>query len=247
MTFTAGILIIGDEILSGRTLDTNTQTIAKALFEKGIDLYEVRTVRDDEEDIVEAVNALRSKYTYVFTTGGIGSTHDDITPQAMAKAFNKSLVQHPDILKSIYDHYKEFTNEYRIQMAMVPEGCHLILNSVSHVPSFYMENVFVMAGMPSVLKAMVEYVMTILKDGIPTEAVSITSEVLEGIMAGSLKDIQEQHLNVSIGSYPFYTPPLMGSTIVLKSRDRDALQKASHQVYDMLKAHGGNPEIKQGF
>lgn len=244
-TLTAAIIVIGDEILSGRTHDTNVNYIAKRLVSCGIDLKEVRIIPDDESEIIDAVNTLRHKYTYVFTTGGIGYTHDDITASSIAKAFGRKSVVHLESEKMIQDFYGDRINDARLSMAMMPENVELILNPISGAPSFYIENVFVMAGMPSVMYGMFEFVVTRLKKGVVVLSNTLKSSVVEGMMAPELFNIQNKYKTVSIGSYPFYNPPNVGTSIVLKSRDNKALSNATKDVYFMLKKH--NVEIDTDF
>lgn len=241
---TAAILIIGDEILSGRTQDTNVRFIAKRLVDLGIDLKEVRVIPDDEKEIIEAVNCLRQKYSYLFTTGGIGGTHDDITVESIAKAFNRPLIEHKEVTKAIIEHYKDQITDTRMSLALMPENVKLIQNPVSGVPTFFIENVFVLAGMPSVMVGMFDFVENHLQKGQKTFSNTITSSIVEGVMGGKLEDIQLLFTNVSIGSYPFYDYPKIGSSIVVKSKNIEDLKKASKMVYDMLVSFGGTPELQ---
>jgi molybdenum cofactor synthesis domain-containing protein len=241
---TAAIIIIGDEILSGRTQDTNVQFIAKRFENLGIELKEVRIIPDDEETIISAVNLARAKYTYVITTGGIGATHDDITVAAIAKAFDRPLVVNEEAHKAILEFYGDRINDIRLRMAKMPEGVNLIQNPVSGVPTFYIENVFVLAGMPSVMRGMFDFVENILETGPKVLTNTLTSSVVEGIMAKDLESIQQNFKDVSIGSYPFYDYPNIGASIVLRSKDEGLLKKASKVVYDMLLSHNGKPELQ---
>jgi molybdenum cofactor synthesis domain-containing protein len=238
---TAGLLVIGDEILSGRTKDLNIYAIANFCTEHGLDLQEVRVISDQEDAIIKAVNVLRTAYTYVFTTGGIGATHDDITPAAIAKAFDRPYVVNETASNLIKQHYGDRLTETRLMMAYMPENVGLIDNPVSFVPSFYIENVFVLAGMPSVMNGMLKSVETKIKKGKKKLSNSLTSNVLEGNIGLELSLIQESFSTVSIGSYPFYDPPKIGTTIVIRSRDEDLLKLASSRVYDLLVKNGGNP------
>lgn len=240
---TAAILIIGDEILSGRTQDTNVRTIAHFLNDLGIDLKEVRIVPDQKEEIIEAVNVLRHKYSYLFTTGGIGSTHDDITIPCIAEAFDTPLVMNEEATKIIQEHYGDHLNDIRLSMAYMPANALLIHNPVSKVPSFYIENVFVLAGMPSVMKGMLEFVKSCLESGPKVFVNTLTSSVVEGVLAKELESIQQQYSDVTIGSYPFYNYPDIGTSIVLRSRNVDALVDASKKVYQMQIDFGGHPKL----
>lgn len=233
---TAAVLLIGDEILSGRTKDRNLGFIADYLFALGIDLKEARVVADVEEEIVAAVNALRARYSYVFTTGGIGPTHDDITAEAMAKAFGVAIDHHPDAVATLTAYFKEIgrePNEARMRMARVPKGATLIDNPVSKAPGFQIGNVFVMAGVPKIMQAMLEQVMPRLAKGVPMQSRVI--EVLggEGDLAKPLGEIQSRYPTVIIGSYPFQSVAGFAANLVLRSRDFPALDAAEAEVKAM--------------
>ncbi len=230
---TAGVLLIGDEVLSGRTKDKNLGFIADYLTSLGIDLKEARVVADEQSAIVSAVNALRQMYTYVFTTGGIGPTHDDITADAIAVAFGVGISHHAEAVKILTEHFIAIgrePNEARMRMARVPNGGELIYNPVSKAPGFRMENVFVMAGVPKVMNAMMDEIAPTLARGVPM--VSRTIEFLggEGDVAKPLQDVQEHFPEVIIGSYPFETPLGFATNLVLRSRDIEALAKAFDDV-----------------
>jgi len=203
---TAAIVIIGDEILSGRTQDTNTRAIACFLAPLGIDLKEVRVVGDVEDEIVAALNALRFRYSYVFTTGGIGPTHDDITADAVAKAFGVGIDYHPEamaLIEARFDKNPADLNRARKRMARVPLGADLIKNRVSAAPGFQVGNVFVMAGVPSIMQAMLEDVAPRLARGQPLVVATVSAPLAEGAVAGPLAQLQKACPSVSIGSYPF--------------------------------------------
>jgi molybdenum cofactor synthesis domain-containing protein len=236
-TVTAAVLIIGDEILSGRTQDTNLGYLAKLLGTLGIDLREARVVPDVEEEIVAAVNTLRSRYTYVFTTGGIGPTHDDITADAIAKAFGVGIDYHPEALAMLAARYQpgEF-NEMRKRMARVPDGATLIKNSVSTAPGFQIENVFVMAGVPMIMRAMMEDVAPRLARGTVVSVVTITAKIAEGRIAAPLAQIQSEHRSVAIGSYPFYAPEGYGVQLVVRGRMATEVEAAALAIERMLAA-----------
>jgi len=225
---TAAILVIGDEILSGRTKDKNIGYIADYLAQIGIDLREVRIVPDVEDDIVEAVNALRHRYTYVFTTGGIGPTHDDITADAVAKAFGVPIVEDPRAIALLLERIKpEDLNAARRRMARIPQGGELVENKISKAPGFMIGNVVVMAGVPSIMQAMLDGVAPRLKTGAKMLVESVEAGNLpEGLYAADLADIAERHAGVSIGSYPAFVDGRFRNQIVLRSKDEAALAAA---------------------
>lgn len=223
---TAAILLIGDEILSGRTQDTNGNYLAKRLTENGIDLCEIRVVSDDQGDIVAAVNALRSRYDYVFTSGGIGPTHDDITADAIAAAFNVGIGIRADaraVLASHYDDPDTALNPMRLRMARIPDGAALIENPVSKAPGFQLENVFVMAGVPAVFTAMVTSILPDLTGGDPVQSISVRIDRPEGEVAEPLAAIAARFPEASIGSYPFARDGKFGSNLVARATDTSLL------------------------
>jgi molybdenum cofactor synthesis domain-containing protein len=226
---TAAVLLIGDEVLSGRTKDKNLGFIADYLTALGIDLKEARVVADDEADIIAAVNALRARYTYVFTTGGIGPTHDDITSDCMAKAFGVEISHHPEASEILLKYFAEIgrePNEARMRMARIPHGATLIHNSVSKAPGFRIENVFVMAGVPKVMNSMMDAIAPQLSGGIPVLSKTIRFEGGEGDIAKPLKEVQEQFPMLSLGSYPFESERGFNTNLVLRGRDEAALGAA---------------------
>ncbi|MEA2856038.1 MAG: hypothetical protein QOH98_359 [Methylobacteriaceae bacterium] len=224
----AAILVIGDEILSGRTKDKNIGYIADYLAQIGIDLREVRIVPDVEDDIVAALNALRQRYTYVFTTGGIGPTHDDITADAVAKAFGVPISEHPRALALLLERIKpEDLNAARRRMARIPQGGELVENKISKAPGFMIGNVIVMAGVPAIMQAMLDGVTPRLKTGAKMLVESIEAGNLpEGLYAADLGDIAERHKGVSIGSYPAFVDGRFRNSIVLRGKDEAALAAA---------------------
>ena len=235
---TAAVLLIGDEILSGRTKDKNLGFLADYLTALGIDLKEARIVADVEAEIVTAVNALRSRYTYVFTTGGIGPTHDDITADAMAKAFGVPIGHDPRAVEILMAYFKangREPNEARMRMARIPEGATLIDNPVSAAPGFQIGNVFVMAGVPKIMNAMMDDVAPRLSRGVPMQTRSIEFLGGEGDAARPLGEIQKQFPSVVIGSYPFQTPEGFGTNLVLRSRDSAVLDEARDAVVAMAR------------
>ena len=239
---TAAMLVIGDEILSGRTQDSNFAYIARFLGALGIDLCEGRIVPDIEAEIVAAVNALRARYTYVFTSGGIGPTHDDITADAVARAFGVGISHHPEAMAMLGARYKpgEF-NEMRQRMARIPHSASLILNSVSTAPGFQIGNVFVMAGVPMVFKAMLEDVAPRLRRGALVVSATVSARVAEGRIAGPLARVQEAHRTVAIGSYPFYREDGFGVQLVVRGRDGEAVETAARALEETVRAEGAEP------
>ena len=233
---TAAVLLIGDEILSGRTKDKNLGFLADYLTALGIDLKEARVVSDIEDEIVAAVNALRARYTYVFTTGGIGPTHDDITADAIAKAFGVAIDHDPKAVEILLSYFKEIgrePNEARLRMARIPVGATLILNPVSKAPGFQMGNVFVMAGVPKIMNAIMDDVATRLTKGVVMASRGIEFRGGEGDVAKPLGDIQKAFPGVVIGSYPFQSPEGFATNLVLRSRDVALLGLALSAVMTM--------------
>jgi molybdenum cofactor synthesis domain-containing protein len=233
---TAGVLVIGDEILSGRTKDKNIGYIAEYLTGLGIDLKEVRVVADDEAAIVEAVNALRHRWTYVFTTGGIGPTHDDITAECVAKAFGVSIGYDPRAVAIMRERFAEHElNEARMRMTRIPEGADLVLNKVSRAPGFWLGNVVVMAGIPTVMQAMLDEVAPKLKTGVKVLSQTVRADAKEGDIGTPLGEIAKAYPEVAIGSYPFFDEERgPNANIVLRARDASKLANATRAVEEML-------------
>jgi molybdopterin-biosynthesis enzyme MoeA-like protein len=240
---TACLLIIGDEILSGRTQDSNLKFFGETLAAMGIRLMEARVIPDIENVIVETVNTCRALYTYVFTTGGIGPTHDDITTPCVAKAFGRSVVRHPVAVERLTTYYEGHPNEARLKMAEVPDGpdVELIDNKVTAAPGYRIGNVFVMAGVPSIARAMFEAVAPMLQQGAPVVSGHVDAHVKEGDIAAALSDIQARYPHVSIGSYPFYKDGKPGTSIVARSTDTAAISKALAEVAAEMRAQGAEP------
>jgi molybdenum cofactor synthesis domain-containing protein len=236
---TAAVLVIGDEILSGRTKDKNIGFIADYLTAIGIDLKEVRVISDDEAAIVDAINALRARYTYVFTTGGIGPTHDDITADCVAKAFGVSIDVHPQALAILKERMAKIggeLNEARLRMARIPQGAELVANKVSGAPGFWLGNVITMAGIPTVMQAMLDEVAPKLKTSTKLLSETIRADAKEGDVGTELGVIAKANPDTIIGSYPFFDDKLGPNTnIVVRSRDPEKLQAAKNAVEDMLK------------
>jgi molybdenum cofactor synthesis domain-containing protein len=232
---TAALLVIGDEILSGRTKDKNIGLVAEHCTQIGIRLKEVRIVADVEDAIVSAVNALRATYTYVFTTGGIGPTHDDITADSMARAFGTSIDVDPRAVALLRERYAEADiTPARLRMARIPKGAELIENSVSKAPGFMLGNVIVMAGVPAVMQAMVEAVTPRLETGAKLISDSIRVEAPEGRVAAPLGDSQHAFPDVAMGSYPFHEDGRFGTNLVLRSTDEARLKLAKEDLIARL-------------
>ncbi len=247
-TWTAAVLAIGDEILSGRTQDTNTNHIARFLTGLGIDLKEARVVGDVESEIIAALNGLRAVYDFVFTTGGIGPTHDDITADAVARAFGVGIGYHPEVYAMLEARYPpgEF-NDMRKRMARIPDGASLVANPVSAAPGFHIGNVYVLAGVPMVMRAMLEQIAPQLPHGAAVKSITVEANVPEGTIAPGLAELQKAHPDVAIGSYPFYregTPQPFGAQLVMRSRDTDALERTTLALEDILRKLGAAPQRK---
>ncbi len=232
----ASIIIIGNEILSGRTQDTNTSTLANWFNSIGVKVSEVRVIPDEENIIIETVNLLRKKFDYVFTTGGIGPTHDDITAASISKAFAKKYEIHKDAYKILEDYYKpgEF-NEGRQKMVWMPEKANLILNPTSGAPGFYVDNVFCLPGVPSILKSMLGGLKNKIIGGKPILSHTISLKTVESEIAESLSQVQNNNKDVEIGSYPFFHAGKLGVSIVLRSEDKSKIDNCSSQILNFVK------------
>jgi molybdopterin-biosynthesis enzyme MoeA-like protein len=230
---TASFLIIGNEILSGRTDDKNLNHLAKELTLMGIDLCEVRVVADLEQEIIDATNQLRKKYNYLFTSGGIGPTHDDITTESITKAFNDNLIENQEAKNLLIDYYGiENLNLARLKMAKIPSRALLINNKISGAPGFYIENVFVMAGIPRIFQSMLEAAKPYLKQGKRIESIEIKIRLTESIIAKPLTDLQEKYRDISMGSYPFEG----GTSLVFRSSNIETLRQVVSEMKIILTA-----------
>lgn len=240
----AAILAIGDELLSGRTRDSNIHYLAKWLTERGVALDEARLIGDDEDTIVDALNALRARYDYVFTSGGIGPTHDDITVDAIAKAFGVAVVEHPDAVARIHSYYESINTPVtpaRLRMARTPDGAELIENPISGAPGVKIDNVFVMAGVPRIFETMLRAIDTIIERGPVMHSTSLIAQKLpESKLADPLRDIQDKHRDVAIGSYPI-DGDIKGVTVVMRSQDGDAIKRAAVDVAEIIHGFGVEP------
>lgn len=236
---TAGLVVIGEEILSGRTKDENTAYIAAYLTRVGILLREVRIVEDSEAVIAAAVNALRKRYTYVFTTGGIGPTHDDVTTDAIAKAFGVSAEIREDAVAAMrLQHQEEDLTPARLRMARIPDGAELIHNAVSRAPGYVIENVIVMAGVPRIMQVMLDEVMPRLAKGAPVQTRSVRVDAREGDVAPPLAALQAAYPDVQIGSYPFFEHKRFGTYVVLRSPDAVRVDAALEALWEIVVEHG---------
>ena len=238
-TVTAGLVVIGEEILSGRTADENISYIAAYLARTGISLREVRVVADLEDEIADAINALRGKFTHVFTTGGIGPIHDDVTTDAIAKAFGVAVVVDPDAVAAMRKHFSEAElTPTRLRMARVPEGATLIGNAISGAPGYRIGNVIVMAGVPRIMQVMLDAVMPSLAKGRPILTRAVRIDAPEGDVASPLAALQAAHPQVQIGSYPFFEQKRLGTYVVLRAPDAEALQTAYDSLWTIIVENG---------
>ena len=243
-TVTAALVIIGNEILSGRTRDANLPFLAGRLNDLGVRLAEVRVVTDDEGAIGEAVNALRAAHDYVFTTGGIGPTHDDITAASVAAAFGLPLVRNAEAvarMESFYAGSGLELNEARLRMANTPEGATLIENPVSGAPGFQIGNVYVMAGVPSIMQGMLDGLRHRLVGGKPMLSLTVRAYLPEGELAGGLGEIQGRFPDLDIGSYPFYVKGKYGASLVMRGVDRARLELAAEELRAFIRGKGAEP------
>ena len=241
-TITAAILIIGNEILSGRTKDANLNYLATELTAIGVRLTEARVVADVPEAIIKAVNELRAVYDHVFTTGGIGPTHDDITAECIARAFGVKLIKDPRAVRLLTNHYGEANlTEARLRMAHVPEGATLIDNPVSVAPGFQIGNVYVLAGVPAICRAMFDGLKGRLKTGDKVLSVTISGHVGEGVIAKGLGELQQRYPVLEIGSYPFFRQGRFGASFVLRGTDTAALKSAAAELRTLIRSLGAEP------
>ena len=236
---TAGIIIIGNEVLSGRTKDINTSTLAKWLNSIGIEVKEVRIIPDIEKIIIENVNNLRKRLNYIFTTGGIGPTHDDITAESISKAFNIEYGFHKEAYSILEKYYNpgEFSDG-RQKMAKMPISANLILNPTSGAPGFYIENVFCLPGVPSILQSMIGGLNNVLIGGDPILSLTISLRTVESEIAKSITEIQNKNNDVEIGSYPFFRAGKLGVSIVLRSSNKNKLDACYATILKFIKTKG---------
>ena len=242
--WTAALLVIGDEILSGRTQDKNISQVAVWLNEQGIRLAEVRVVPDDSSRIGEAVNALRTIHDYLFTTGGIGPTHDDITVDAIAAALGVPVVVHPAARRILEDYYRDRPGgltEARLRMARVPEGAELIENPSSGAPGIKLGNIYILAGVPSIAASMIEGLTGKLQGGHPVVSVTIGARAAESDVADLLRETESAHPGVAIGSYPFFKDGRYGANFVVRSEDLELARATGSDLAGRLRDAGYDP------
>jgi len=240
---TACVLIIGNEILSGRTPDANLAFLAKGLTEIGIRLREARVIPDDNDVIVSTVNEVRAAFDYVFTTGGIGPTHDDITARSVADAFGVALIVHPEAKRLLETHYPPGQlNEARMRMAMVPEGAVLLPNPISRAPGFQIGNVFVLPGVPSIMQGIFEQLRHRLVGGTKMLSRSVSCHLGEGTLANDLGALQARYPDLEIGSYPYFRRGDFGVTLVLRGTEKVRLAAAVEELNTLIRTLGGDPQ-----
>ena len=245
-SFTAGVIVIGDEILSGRTLDTNSNFIAKKLIDAGIELVEVIVIQDNKKTIIEKVLNYSSKYSYVFTTGGIGPTHDDITSESISEAFELNYEFNQKAFEILSNYYpKGEFNESRQRMAKMPAGSELIINPMTAAPGFKIKNVYVLPGVPEIMQVMFTELVKTINKGNPKITRTINTDLYESKIANHLKNIQNKYKDSSIGSYPYFnlTAKTGGVNIVVSSWNMKSVQPIVDDIVDMIKLNGGKSSI----
>jgi molybdenum cofactor synthesis domain-containing protein len=242
-TVTACVLIIGNEILSGRTQDANLAFLAEGLNAAGIRLREARIIADDPAAIIHTVNEVRARFDYVFTTGGIGPTHDDITAQCIADAFGVTLILHPEAKRLLEGHYPTGAlNEARLRMAMMPEGAVLLPNPISRAPGFRVANVFVLAGVPQIMQATFNELRHRLKGGARMLSRSVSCTLGEGTIAKDLAALQDRYADLEIGSYPYFRRSDFGVTLVVRGTERARIAAAIDELKALIRTLGGDPQ-----
>jgi molybdenum cofactor synthesis domain-containing protein len=245
-TVTACVLLIGDEVLSGRTRDANLSYIAKHLNQIGVQVREARVIPDIEAVIVSTVNEVRARYDYVFTTGGIGPTHDDITADSIAKAFGVGIDHHPDALATLEAHYRATGGEFtaaRKRMARIPLGATLIDNPLSKAPGFQIGNVFVMAGVPMVMQVMLDSLTGRLEGGATMQSRTVSGQIGEGTIAEKLGALQQRYPDIGIGSYPYYRGKVFGTSLVMRGTDVALLDRVAGEAAALMREFGVEPVI----
>lgn len=231
---TAGVILIGNELLSGRVQDANLTHIARELGKRGILVRECRVIPDTEQAIIDAVHDFRTRFNYVFTTGGIGPTHDDITMPTIAKAFGRKVVRDENIARAFEEYFGDRLTDATLRMADFPEGAVLVKCPATIAPGFRVENVFVMAGIPRIMRAMMEAIIPQLPQGQPIMELTYTAFTSEGKISFGLEEIQNKYPNVDLGSYPFLQDGRSAVSLVARSFNTDALQQAGHEIRELL-------------
>ncbi|MDX1432168.1 MAG: competence/damage-inducible protein A [Gammaproteobacteria bacterium] len=244
--YTAAVLVIGNEVLSGRIQDANIHFLANAFRALGIRLREARVVPDVDRAIIDAVNELRARHDYVMTTGGIGPTHDDITAECVARAFGVTLERNAEALAILEDYYGDDINEARMRMANIPAGATLLDNPVSRAPGFQIGNVFVLPGVPRIMQAMFDGFRHRLAGGRPLLSRTVTAFIPESYAAAGLADIQARHPEAEIGSYPHFRQRRFGTSLVVRGTDPAVLAAATEEVVALVRALGEEPEVSEG-
>ena len=242
----AGVIIIGDEVLSGRTKDTNSNFIAKKLIESGIKLEQIIVIKDDEKLIINTVNDFKQKFSYVFKTGGIGPTHDDITSKSISKAFKKKYVYNKEAYKILENYYsKNNFNEGRKKMARMPEGVKLIHNPLTFAPGYQIENVFVLPGVPAIMEKMFFNVLDKIQKGFSKKIITVNTNLFESIIAIDLEKIQKKYKKCSIGSYPYFyfDKKKGGVNIVISSWEMENIQEVVDEIKNMIRLKGGKSSL----
>ncbi len=244
--YTAAVVIIGNEVLSGRVQEANLRVLAVGLNERGIRLKEARVIADDEATIVATVNTLRAVHDYVFTTGGIGPTHDDITAASVAAAFGVPLVKDPHAVALLERHYGDRVNAARLRMAMVPAGARLLDNPVAWAPGFALENVYVLPGVPRIAEAMFDTLKSALAGGQPLRSRTVNAYLSESLVAEGLAAIQARFTDTEIGSYPYVRNERFGCALVVRGVDTSRVEAASAAIAALVRDLGGEPEVVEG-
>ena len=241
---TSGIIIIGNEILSGKTLEKNSNFMCKELFRIGVSCEEIVIIKDDKSRIIEKLNTFRKKYKFVFTSGGIGPTHDDITSEAVACALDKKLILNNEAKKRLEKHYADdVLTKARLKMAYMPENVILIDNPVSVAPGFSIENIFVFPGVPKILQVMFKEKIRSLDEGLRYYKKTVSTKLSEGIIGEYIERVQNKFHGLEIGSYPYFKKNAFGVSLVIKGENNLEVSKASDEIYNYLNSINGNPEI----
>ncbi len=240
----SGIIIIGNEVLSGKTLDTNSNFMCKELFKIGISCEEINSIKDDEKTIIDKINIFKSKFDYVFTSGGIGPTHDDITSLSIAKALNQKLILNSEAKLRISKHYSDdILTEARLKMAFMPENAILIDNPVSVAPGFYVENIYVFPGVPEILQVMFKDFVISLDEGYRYFKRTISTHLSEGIIGDYIARTQKKYENIEIGSYPYFKKNSFGVSLVLKGENEIEVKNVCDEIFEYIKIQNGNPQL----